>query len=216
MSNRKLRCLFLVGISVAIAACPGCVCAAGAPPLRGSVGATGRVAHADERAGAASTDRRADVRLAVAPLQLVRARPLDVAVGYIVEPGTPAAYRAWFVDVDAVLVHHAMKEGEWRLSLGPHARIAHAAGRGGGFGAALRLALERVDFVSPTGCAAGFWAGAYGDGAAGIFIEGAATWLDTTRIAQVTGGATFRLPAAGFFGMEHGRCAPPPNAPPSR
>jgi hypothetical protein len=199
--------LLLVGIVAALAVCPGCFCAAGVPPLRGSAGATGRVAEGDEHGGAASADRRADVRLAVAPLQLLRPRLLDVAVGYLVEPGSPAAYRAWFLDVDAVLLHRATRGGaEWRLWLGPQARIAQEAGRGGGFGAALRLALERVDFASRSRCLGGFWVGAYGDGGAGLFIEGATTWLDTTRIAQVTGGMSFRLPAAGFFGAEHGRC----------
>jgi hypothetical protein len=208
---------FLVAFVAAIAICPGCFCAAGVPPLRGSVGATGRVADGDERVGAAPADRRADVRLAVAPLQLLRPRPFDAAVGYLVEPGSPSAYRAWFLDVDAVIVHRAMRGGgEWRLSLGPEGRIAYEAGRGGGFGAALRLALDRVDFVSQTGCRAGFWGGAYGDGGLGLFVEGATTWLDATRIAQATGGVTFRVPAAGFFGAEHGRCDEPANAPPSR
>ena len=158
------------------------------------------------------------MRLALAPLQLLRPpRLVDVGVGYLVEPGEPAAYRAWFLDVDAVIVRRATRgSGEWRLSLGSQARIAHEAGRGDGFGTALRLALERVDFASDTGCLSGFWVGALGDGGFGLFVEGATTWLEATRIAQATGGVSFRLPAAGFFGAEHGRCSEPTKAQPSR
>jgi hypothetical protein len=177
----------------------------GTPPLRASVGGTGRAA---DDGYTSSADQRADWRVGVYPTQLIRplrSRLLDVGLGYLNQPGHPPVHEAAFVEVTVPVLHHWIAENaEWRMGLGAQGRLAYEAGSG--FGGALQVTAERLAFMKEHGCLADFFTGAFGDLGVGLYAEAAFERVESKRIWSTSAGLSFRLPAAGILSIEHAQC----------
>lgn len=167
--------------------------------MRASFGATDRVIRSED----ARAEQRADVRLSVHPLQLLAQRRLDVGVGYLAHIG---AHEALFVDIGTPLLQRRLNDDlTWRLTASVFGRHAWESGRAG-WGTGVQVTSELARFIATDGCSDGFVAGARGDLGVGVFSEGAVTRLDGIAISTVSFGIAGRIPAIGFFGIEHAKC----------
>lgn len=190
----RVRALCLVPLL----ATSGCLFAAGTPPVRASVGASSRVSpgHAEVRP---------DLRVGVYPTQMIEQTRVHAGAGVLLSPGETNR-DALFVDIGARVLRRRFRRAEASLSIDALGRIEHEDGHTG-YGLALQALGERVIFVDRSGCAAhAFFTRAYGDGAVGWFVEAATGRVQGAPFTAATLGLSMRLPAAGVFGMEHGKC----------
>jgi hypothetical protein len=179
----------------------GCPLLLGVPPARVDFGSGARVISGSSEP--VSVDAPAAFRVGAHPLGLIprnAGRPFDLGVGYVLDAGQSETLQGGYLS-EGLFALRAPGVRGIRVGVELQERLLTAtagsvSGTGAGF--ATRLDFEYADFAQGSYEEKKLLAGAYGEGAVGLFVEGDATFIGGTRFAAALSGLTFTLPAAGL------------------
>lgn len=194
---RSVKPFALLGAMLFAVGSAGCI----VPPVRADVGGGARaITSAGEPR---EVDTAFALRVGAHPLGLVPSntdRRFDFGVGYVLDAGPNGTVQGGYLSEEA-FVMRAPATGGTRIGVELQERVV-ASSAGTGAGAALRLDFGYADFARAKHEEKKLYAGAYGEGAIGFFVEGDATFIEGARYATVLGGLTFTFPVAGAIAVK--------------